>query len=35
MHAIETRGLTKYYGKVHGIIDMDLQIPKGMKDMDL
>lgn len=29
MHAIETKGLTKYYGKVHGIIDMDLQIPEG------
>ena len=29
MHAIETKRLTKYYGKVHGIIDMDLQIPEG------
>lgn len=29
MHAIETRRLTKYYGKSRGIIDLDLQIEPG------
>lgn len=29
MNAIETRGLTKYYGKTRGILDMDLQVEEG------
>ncbi|MFC1726854.1 ATP-binding cassette domain-containing protein [candidate division KSB1 bacterium] len=29
MFAIETQGLTKYYGKARGIIDLNLQIPEG------
>ncbi len=29
MHVIETQGLTKYYGKSRGIIDVDLQISEG------
>ncbi len=29
MYVIETRGLTKYYGKARGIIDIDLKIEPG------
>lgn len=29
MYAIETRGLTKYYGKTRGILDVDLQVEEG------
>lgn len=29
MYAIETKGLTKYYGKVRGIIDLSFQIKEG------
>ncbi len=29
MFAIETKGLTKYYGKARGIIDLNLQVPEG------
>ena len=29
MYAIETKGLTKYYGKVSGIIDLSIQIKEG------
>ena len=29
MYAIETKGLTKFYGKSRGIIDLDLQIEEG------
>ena len=29
MNAIETRGLTKYYGKARGIIDLDLTVEEG------
>ncbi len=29
MNAIETAGLTKYYGKNRGVIDIDLQVKKG------
>lgn len=29
MNAIETKKLTKYYGKARGIIDMDLIVPQG------
>ncbi len=29
MNAIETRKLTKYYGKARGILDMDLTVPQG------
>ncbi|MCP4723964.1 MAG: ABC transporter ATP-binding protein [bacterium] len=29
MFAIETKGLTKYYGKARGIIDLNLQISEG------
>lgn len=29
MYAIETRGLTKYYGKARGILDVNLQVEEG------
>lgn len=29
MYAVETRGLTKYYGKNRGITDVDLQVEEG------
>ena len=29
MNAIETKGLTKYYGKVRGIENLDLSVPQG------
>lgn len=29
MSAIETTGLTKYYGQARGIIDVNLQVPEG------
>ncbi len=29
MSAIHTIGLTKYYGKSRGIIDLDLEVEKG------
>ena len=29
MHAIETKGLTKYYGKARGIIELDLTVSEG------
>ena len=29
MYVIETQGLTKYYGKDRGIIDLDLKIEPG------
>ena len=29
MYAIETKGLTKYYGKISGIIDLSIQIKEG------
>ena len=29
MNAIETKGLTKYYGKARGILDVDLQVEQG------
>ena len=29
MNAIETRGLTKYYGKSRGIDDLNLQVEQG------
>ena len=29
MSAIETRHLTKYYGKARGIIDLDLSVEEG------
>ena len=29
MHVIETKKLTKYYGKARGIIDLDLRVEQG------
>ena len=29
MHAIETKGLTKYYGKARGIVDLNFNINEG------
>ena len=29
MNAIKTTGLTKYYGKNRGIVDVDLTVEKG------
>ncbi|MGN1127061.1 MAG: ABC transporter ATP-binding protein [Ruminococcus sp.] len=29
MYAIETKGLTKYYGKSRGIVDLDLRVDEG------
>ena len=29
MNAIETRGLTKYYGKSRGVIGLDLAVQEG------
>ena len=29
MYAIETKGLTKYYGKARGIIDLSFRIEEG------
>ncbi|MGN1132202.1 MAG: ATP-binding cassette domain-containing protein, partial [Ruminococcus sp.] len=29
MYAIETKGLTKYYGKSRGIVDLDLKVDEG------
>lgn len=29
MEAIKTQGLTKYYGRARGIIDLDLSVEQG------
>lgn len=31
MDAIKTHGLTKYYGKTRGILDLNLEIPQGLR----
>ena len=29
MNVIETKGLTKYYGKARGVLDLDLTVKEG------
>ena len=29
MNAIEMKGLTRFYGKSRGIVDLDLTVPEG------